>query len=170
MPRPLPGDYGNFYQPYINLTTGTEVTTLLEDSLLPLKEWLENLPEGKATFAYAPGKWTLGQVLQHMIDTERIFSVRALCFGRGEQQSLPGFDENDYAGEGTTHHKSLKKLAEELLCIRQSTIFLYQDLKTLDVLNRKGIASGFSITVNALGYILAGHIIHHQNIINQRYL
>ncbi len=169
MARPISGDYGSFYQTYIDLISDTEIVTILEESLTPLKIWLENLPQEKANFAYAPDKWTLGQVLQHMIDTERIFSLRALCFGRGEKQALPGFDENDYAREGTTSHKSLKTLSTELLCVRQATIFLFQDLKTLKTLDRSGIASSGHITVNALGYILAGHVLHHQNIVNQRY-
>lgn len=169
MARPLPGDYGSFYQTYINLTSDSEIVTILEESMTPLMKWLDKLPQEKIGFAYAPDKWTLGQVLQHTIDTERIFSIRALCFGRGEKQELPGFDENDYAREGTTSHKSLKTLSAELLCVRQSSIFLFQDLKTLNTLDRSGTASSGHITVNALGYILAGHVLHHQHIVNQRY-
>lgn len=169
MARPLPGDYGVFYQPYIDLTHGSEIAMILKESLEPLQKWLQNLPEEKNHFAYATGKWTLGQVLQHMIDTERIFSTRALCIGRGEQQHLPGFDENDYAREGTTLHKSLSKLIEELLTIRRASIFLYEDLSVLGALNKTGIASQNKVSVNALGFIMLGHVAHHQKIIQERY-
>ena len=105
-----------------------------------------------------------------MIDTERIFAYRALSIGRGEKQPLPGFDENSYADAAPAAHRKLKGLSEELLTLRKATIILYRSLDKEYSLQKTGVASGKNITVNALGFIMVGHVLHHVNIINERYL
>jgi len=170
MPRPVEGEYGAFYKGYIELTTDDEVVALLEQSYDELAGWLAQLPEAKLQYAYAEGKWTIAQVLQHMIDTERVFAYRAMCIGRGEEQALPGFDENSYALAAPAAGRKLKGLTEELLTLRKATIILFRSLAKEDALHCSGLASGLPITVNALGFILEGHILHHRKVLEERYL
>ncbi|MCU0374976.1 MAG: DinB family protein, partial [Chitinophagaceae bacterium] len=132
--------------------------------------WLSELPEDKLHYAYAEGKWTIAQVLQHMVDTERVFAYRAMCIGRGEAQALPGFDENSYAAAAPAAGRKLKGLSEELLTLRKASIILFRSLAKEGALNSTGTASGLPITVNALGFIMAGHVLHHRRVIKLRYL
>lgn len=170
MARPLASEYGAFYKHYIDLTTGENAVKVLEESMEPLVAWLASLPEEKLHYAYAPGKWTIAQVLQHMIDTERIFAYRAMCIGRGEKQALPGFDENAYADAAPAAGRKLKGLSEELITLRKASIILYRSLDKEQVLAHAGTASGLSISVNALAFIMAGHVLHHKQVILERYL
>lgn len=170
MPRPVEGEYGVFYKGYIELTTGDEVVALLEHTYDEMAAWLSQLPEEKLHYAYAEGKWTIAQVLQHMIDTERVFAYRAMCIGRGELQALPGFDENSYAAAAPAAGRKLKGLTEELLTLRKASIILFRSLAKVQALQRIGMASGLPISVNALGFILAGHVLHHRNVLEARYL
>lgn len=170
MPIPQQGDFAPFYQGYISLVQGDDVLSVLDHSLAPLQTWLESLENADIRFSYAPGKWTIAQVLQHMIDTERVFAYRAMCIGRGEQQPLPGFDENEYAAAAPADNRKLKGLAEELLTLRKASIILFRSLEKENAVNNTGVASGKNITVNALGFIMTGHILHHISIINSRYL
>jgi hypothetical protein len=170
MARPKPEEYNSFYQTYIDLVEGDDVVSVLETSYERLQEWLQGVQHLDLQYAYAPGKWTVSQVLQHMIDTERVFAYRAMCIGRGETQPLPGFDENNYAGAAPAAGRKWKGLAEELLTLRKASIILFRSLDKENVLSNTGTASGSSVTVNALGFMLAGHLLHHLNIINTRYL
>jgi hypothetical protein len=170
MPRPLPQEFAAFYQGYINLVEGDDVVKELELSYQPLEKWLQSLETIDLNFSYAPGKWTVAQLLQHIIDTERVFAYRAMCFGRGESQLLPGFDENSYAIAAPAAGRKLKGLAEELLTLRKASIILFRSLQKENVLHQKGTASGNQVTVNALGFMLVGHVLHHQKILKERYL
>ena len=109
------------------------------------------------------------QLLQHIIDTERILSYRALCISRGEPMPLPGFDEDSYAIKAPASHRTLKDLQEEFVLVRQSTDALLHSF-TEEQLERKGVASNYMITVNALCYVIFGHIVHHQKVLEERYL
>jgi hypothetical protein len=169
MPRPTPAESAPFYHRYISLAQGDEVREVLRASLPYLEEFLLLLAPEKATTAYAPGKWTLAQLLQHMIDTERVFAYRAMCIARGEQQSLPGFDENGYAAQASGTHRSWHQLVQEMILLRRCTIMLYEGFSPTD-LARTGVASGNPVSVNALGFILAGHALHHFAIISERYV
>jgi uncharacterized damage-inducible protein DinB len=168
MPRPQAGEYAPFYENYVSATVGTDVASVLNNSWDELTLWLGTIPEEKLTYSYAEGKWTVAQMLQHIIDCERIFAFRAMCIARGEKQSLPGFDENAYAEIGNAAHRSLDAIKKELIALRQATITLYNSFLPQD-LQARGIASNNTITVNALGFILAGHILHHQLIYMERY-
>lgn len=169
MPRPVTSDYGSFYQDYINQTTTDDVQYLLQQSLLPLKDFFSSIPSSKIDYAYSEGKWTLKELLQHLIDTERIMSYRALCIARGEQKSLPGFDENDYVVASNASERTWNSLIEEMLLVRKSTILLF-DSFNINLLQQKGKANKHAITTNALGFIIVGHVLHHQRIITERYL
>lgn len=170
MARPKEGEYGAFYQGYIDQVTGEDVLSALQESLLPLEAFLKSLENTDLSYSYALGKWTIGQLLQHMIDTERIFAYRALCIGRGEKQPLPGFDENTYADEAPATKRKLKGMTKEMLTLRKSSIILFRSLKKEKVISRKGTASEKTISVNAIGFIMVGHVLHHINILNERYL
>jgi uncharacterized damage-inducible protein DinB len=169
MPKPSGPEYGNFYQRYIDLVTGDNVLTILENSVAPLQDFLISLENKDLSYAYAPGKWTIAQLLQHIIDTERIFSYRALCIARGEKQSLPGFNENSYADAAPATNRKLKGIAEELLTIRKASIILFRSLEKEKALNLLGTASNNPISVNAIGFIMVGHVLHHQQVILEKY-
>lgn len=169
MPRPKEGEYGSFFERYISYPTGDDAREVLAQSLQPLQQFLSNIPEDKASYAYAPGKWTIKQLLQHIVDTERVFSYRAMAISRGEKQPLPGFDENEFAENARAEHRTLEDLTEELVLLRSASIMLYKFMDDNSLYN-VGIASGHPITPNAIAFIIVGHVMHHQKIMNERYL
>jgi hypothetical protein len=169
MPRPIAGEYSPYFEKYIKLTSGDDVRQVLENSMEPIKKFLFSLPEDKAAHAYADGKWTMRQLLQHMIDTERVFAYRAMSISRGEQQPLPGFDENLYAENAKAEGLSLQELSEEFLLLRKSSVLLFSNMSN-EGLTRFGIASDYRVNPNAIGFMLVGHALHHKQIITERYL
>lgn len=170
MPLPVTGDYAPFYQTYVSYCAAheTDVPDTLKSSLEEMAQWLRQIPETQKDYTYAPGKWTVAQLLQHMADTERVFAYRALAIARGEQQPLPGFDENAWANEAPATHRSIASLVDELLQLRQLTILLFESILPQQLLY-KGTASGQPITVNALGFIIVGHVRHHWRMYTERY-
>ena len=126
-----------------------------------LNSFLEAIPEEKADYAYADGKWTVKQLLQHVIDAERIFGYRALSLSRGEQQPLPGFDENGYGDHATARDRSLSSLASEFRNLRHSTIDLFASFNDQQ-LNELGVSSNHPTRANSLGFIILGHWKHHE--------
>jgi hypothetical protein len=169
MPRPTAAEFAPFYNTYVSKTQHHDVVEELSLSVAGMAAFLNALPAEKADYAYAPGKWTIKQVLQHCIDTERIMAYRALCVARGESQSLPGFDENAYAATAQVGHRSLKQLTDELMHARASSVLLFQSFDAVD-LQRLGTANGQPISANALGFIIVGHVLHHQQVLTERYL
>jgi hypothetical protein len=168
MPRPLPGEYKEFMINYISLVPEEDILPTLRHSIQELQRNLSSIPANLADHAYAEGKWTVKQLLQHAIDTERVFAYRAMCIARGEKQALPGFDENDYAAAADVAHKSVKELCDEMLIIRQSSVLLFSGLGA-DDLRKAGTASGSPVMVNSLGFVIVGHWRHHWNILTSRY-
>lgn len=169
MPRPIAGDFGAFYQGYADLATGNNVTDLLATHPSQIAAFISALPDDKANYAYADGKWTIKQMVQHLIDTERIFAYRALRIARKDSTPLPGFDENQYAKNAVVDHKTLADLKEEYLLVRKTTDLLLASFQE-DQLNFIGNASGHPCTLNALCFIIYGHNIHHINVLRERYL
>ena len=169
MPRPIAGDFGAFYQGYADLATGQSVAELLALHPAPIAAFISALPEEKANYAYAEGKWTIKELLQHLIDTERIFAYRALRISRKDATPLPGFDENHYAQHAPVSNRSLADLKEEYLLVRKTTDLLLASFQE-DQLQFIGIASGHSCTLNALCFIIYGHNLHHIKILKERYL
>ena len=167
--RPLPTDYAPFYETYVSLVKSDDIKQALSASLAEMENFLQSVPENKSDHAYAENKWTVKQVLQHTIDAERVFAYRAMCIARGEEQSLPSFDENQYAEHAAVEHRSLNGLKEEMILLRKATVALFENF-TDSMLQVKGIASNKSITVLSLGYITVGHWLHHQRILAERYL
>jgi hypothetical protein len=169
MCRPSEGDFGDFYRHYISLTKGNNPAELIAHHAEELALFFGQLPESLSNYAYAPGKWTVNQVLQHLIDTERIFTYRLVWIARGDERALPGFDENQFAAAAPASHLKLKDLVEEFLLLRKSTDLLLKGLMP-EQLAKKGEASGCPLTANAQCFILFGHNLHHIQVLKERYL
>jgi hypothetical protein len=169
MPKPLSGDYPSFFEGYINQLDIDNIKESITQISHPLTYFYLNLPEEKADYAYAPQKWTLKDVMQHVIDTERIMQYRLLRIARNDATPLPGFDENAYANNANASNRTLISLKEELKALRKSTDLLIGSL-TEEQLTYSGIASDKKITANAIAFILFGHLMHHKKVIEERYL
>lgn len=164
---------GKFYAPYqeayINKVSSNTVAAIVNDYSASLEVFYMALPEAKADYAYADGKWTVKDVLQHVIDAERIFTYRLLRIARHDQTPLPGFEENDYAANAGASARSLDSLKEEFSAVRKSTDLLLLSL-TEEQLERSGITNNTEVSANAIAYVLFGHLLHHKEILEQRYL
>ena len=169
MPRPVPGTYPPYFENYISLVKEDELKGAFKNQQDMVSNYFETIPEEKTNSGYAEGKWSLKELLQHIIDTERIFNYRALAFARKETASLPGFDENLYAANSNANTRSWKSLCDELRAVRISTEILY-DSFTEEALMNIGMANNKAMTVLAMGFTTIGHINHHKRIIEERYL
>jgi len=168
--RPKPGEYAPFYSNYINMVTDSvNIIDILKQLQQTTHQFFIQLPASKADYAYAPAKWTVKQLLGHMIDAERVFAYRILCFSRNDQAALPGFDENSYVEQAGFDWRALSDLADEFRFVRQSNLYLLKSLTDEQSL-LTGVANGQKVSVRALAYIMAGHELHHLKIINERYL
>ncbi len=168
MNRPQTHEYPAWAETYIKLIDGNDVINLLERQAIEYPDFIRNLTE-KADHAHAPGKWTIKDLAGHIIDTERILVYRLTCFARNEQQPLPGFEEDDYVANAHFSDRSLLSLSEEFSLLRKSNLYLFKSLTEAE-LEQMGTASNRQITVRALLFVIAGHIMHHVQIIKQRYL
>jgi uncharacterized damage-inducible protein DinB len=167
--RPKVGDYAPYYSSYIDFYEDENILQVLEDQVKSSEIFFKNVTEEQENYSYAEGKWTVKEVLGHMIDVERIMAFRALSFARGEKQSLPGFEQDDYVAEADFSNRTLSDLFDELKAVRKSNIILFKSFDE-KVLNRRGKANGVDVTVLALIYIIAGHEKHHIQILKERYI
>lgn len=167
--RPAADEYSPYYDMYISKVPEGNVIDALRTQLHESARFLEALPEADAAFRYAPGKWTVREVVGHLIDSERIFSYRILCIARGETASLPGFDENSYAQVSNVNTRPMQAVATEFAHVRAGTIALIEGLDEAAI-GRRGLANGNAITPRALAFIIAGHEKHHIGVIRERYL
>ncbi len=169
MPRPQPNDYAAYYETYVGKVKGASVEELMTAYNQSLLDFYTFLPEEKADHKYAEDKWTVKELLLHIIDAERIFSYRALRIARKDQTPLPGFDENSYTPASKASNRSLQSLKDEFVAVRKATDIL---LSTFDEeqLSQRGTASDQPVTVNAIAFIIYGHMIHHKQILEERYL
>ncbi len=158
-----------FFQGYLSATEENEVADALKNSMRSFKKMIKALPRKKIDYAYAEGKWTIRELLQHLIDAERVFAYRALWFARKDPAPLPGFDENNWATHAKATNKKWKDLVMEFELVHQSTEMMFESFDDEQLLS-SGIASDHPINVIALGFIAAGHLQHHINIIYERYL
>jgi len=163
-----PNEYDAYYAGYVAEVSDLGILTALEESAAQLTEYLTHVPEERVGYAYAPGKWTIAQSLQHVIDTERIFAYRALAIARGDQTSLPGFDQNDYAEVASLTNRRFRDMIEEFRAVRTSTIALFKSFTNED-LHRLGTMSGGPASVRALGFIISGHAYHHAKLYREVY-
>ena len=169
MMKPQPHEYGSFYKGYIDLVPEMDGLIALESSKNHFLNTLRKFPESKAQFKYAPEKWTVNDLVQHVVDAEIIFMNRALRIARGDRTPLPGFEQDDYVPQAQADFKSLNALTESFEVVRNATLNVFQNF-TPAVYEHMGIASGFDISVRAIGFIVSGHCLHHARILNERYL
>ena len=130
---------------------------------------LKDISGKKAFYAYAPGKWTIKEMVQHVIDAERVFALRALWFARKDASPLPGFDENTWAANARGNDREWEDIRKEFRILRKSTLFFFRNLKEEQLL-AKGMANNNEYNVLAMGYLCAGHVMHHHGILKDRYL
>jgi uncharacterized damage-inducible protein DinB len=163
-------EYASFYGTYIGqVSEGYTLIEELEISVHRLIKFVQNIPMDKFDYRYEEGKWTIKDILQHIIDAERIFAYRALRFARNDKTALASFEENDYAVEANGNKRSIQDLLTELAVVRQSTLSLFKSFSNEELL-RNGIASNNPMSVRALGFVIIGHQNHHQRVFEERYL
>ncbi len=167
--RPGQDEASAYLNTYIDRTTGEDLLRALQAAAETTWDTVYRLPTGHGDHRYAEGKWSIKEVFQHVMDTERIFGYRALCFARGETAELPGFDENTYAVQADAGRREIHQLMREHDALRNSTIELFRSFSP-EMLLRAGTANGSRISVRALGWAIVGHTEHHMRIINERYL
>jgi len=158
-----------FYHNYIKQVPENDLMTAFKNQTPVTIHFFQDMPEHKINYAYAEGKWSIKEVLQHIIDAERIFSYRALRFARKDPTPLPGFDENLYTENAKAGRRNWNDLLEEFKTVRRATEWLYGSFDA-EQLNETGTSNNSSVYVLGFGYISVGHAIHHINVIKQRYL
>ncbi len=169
MSRPKTGSYPAYFEHYIKLVETPTAKEAIEKYSDQILIFFNGLPQQKEDYRYAEGKWTLKELLQHIIDCERIFAYRALTIARGDKTPLPGFDENLYAENSKAGKRTWDSLLTEFKTVRQSSDVLLKNLDD-EQLQQTGTSNNNPMSVNALVYIFYGHILHHIGIINERYL
>ena len=162
-------EYGEYYKTYIELVQTDSLLDELNSSASDLCILLIDLSVKQSEYRYAPGKWTIKELVQHLIDTEKIFIYRALRFVRNDSQELLGYDHDEYVEQSKVNNRSIRNLLEELQLQRKLTIQFFKHLDQ-DDLTKCGKANGYNLSVRAIGYIQIGHVLHHTRIIQERYL
>lgn len=162
-------EYHPYYELYLSKCPFNDILSGLQQSKDQFETFLKSIPAEKQLYKYASDKWTIKEVLVHIIDTERIFAYRALRIARRDVTALPGFDQDEYVLNSDANSRNFEDLISEFVSVRLSTVSLFNGFSEEDLL-QKGIASNSPISVRALGYILIGHQNHHQEIIEKRYL
>lgn len=166
---PTPGEYPPYFDTYLKAVPENDLLAALEQSKTTMLQLLNSIPHAKGDYSYAEGKWTVKEVLIHVLDSERIFNYRALCFARNDKTELPGFDEDAYTPNSGADGRSLVSIANEFEAVRASTIALFNSF-TDEMMQRRGLANRNAVSVRALGFIIAGHANHHVKVIKERYL
>ncbi|MFA0964256.1 DinB family protein [Roseivirga sp. BDSF3-8] len=166
--RPEKGEYNDYYHQYVTRISG-DTCQYLERQGESFATLINSVPEDKWDYRYAEGKWSIRELIGHILDGERIFVYRALAIARGEKESLPGFDENAYVANGRFAHRSAESFYKEFINIRQSTLDFYRYLDGRDW-DRSCVVNGHPMTVRAIAYIIGGHLAHHMEILSERYL
>jgi uncharacterized damage-inducible protein DinB len=167
--RPDPSEYASFYETYISLVPDGPIAETLTAQSAETMAFYHSIGEEASARRYAPGKWSIKQVLGHMMDSERIFTYRILCIARGETQSLPGFDQDTYVATANFDDWRWTDLLDDFAVVRASTIRLLRSL-TPEMLARRGVANKVEVTANAITFILAGHELHHVRCLKRDYL
>ena len=167
--RPDFNSLPDFYKNYVLYVQDSDVWGALRQSGDVTQAFLKSIPSDKQDFRYADGKWSIREVIVHVMDAERVFAYRALRFARNDQTELPGFEQNDWVPESNAHSRSIGNLADEMKRLRSTTIDLFESF-TSEMLSRKGAANKSVISVLNLGYVIAGHETHHRTILMDRYV
>ena len=169
MSRPQPAEYDPYYQKYVSLVPEDEIVPALESQIDELTQLFRDLPEENGTFSYADGKWTIKEVVSHIIDGERIFAYRAFRIARGDKTSIEGFEQDGYIENSHANRRSFSELLGEFKLLRDANIILFRNLDP-DDWSRVGTANNVEISVRSLAWIMAGHVRHHAKILQERYL
>lgn len=169
MNRPEPNEYADYYKNYVSKIGEIDVMRELVSQADELRSLLVSLPEEKGTYAYSAGKWTIKELLSHLIDGERIFAYRMLRISRGDETPIEGFEQDGYVENSNANNRLFADLLEEFDLQRRANLLLIGNLDEAATL-RMGTASGFPVSVRALVYISAGHVKHHLDILKDRYL
>lgn len=169
MPRPQASDFPAYFARYIAQVDADNLSAAVKTYAKSLEDFYTQLPEAKAEYSYAPGKWTLKELLQHIVDTERIMSYRLLRISRGDQTPLASFDEDSYAAASKANARSFDSIKAEFLAVRKATDLLITSLSE-EQLSAEGVASNMPVKANAVGYIIFGHMLHHKGVLEERYL
>ncbi len=169
MAKPVSTEFFHYYKKYVDLVAEGDLVEQLMASHQKVLQLFQKLSEPQLLFRYAEGKWTMKDILVHICDTERIFAYRALRIARKDKTSLPGFDENNFAPHAGANSRDIRDILREYTAIRMATIELFKSLSE-EALSEMGTASGNPMSARAAGYIIAGHDLHHLNIIKERYL
>jgi len=169
MDRPEVNEFAEYYNTYVSKVEGKGVMPILEAQPDELRSVISPLPEEKGTYTYGEGKWTIKEVLSHLIDGERIFAYRILRISRGDETPIEGFEQDGYIENSNANNRLFAELLEEFELQRRSNLLL---LKNIDDAGsrRMGTASGYPVSVRALTYISAGHVRHHVGLLKARYL
>lgn len=158
-----------FYRNYVSFVEQLEMLPALKASAEAAQTLIGTIPEEKGIYRYAEGKWSIKELIGHMMDAERIFAYRALRFARNDHTPLAGFEENNYAPEANAHARTLEQLVREMQNLRTTTLDLFSSF-TPEMLTRTGTANNSLVSVVNIGYIIAGHETHHCSVLKQRYL
>lgn len=167
--KPAADEYAPYFQSYINRVGDQDLFKLLNSQILSLQSLVSEISEEQENFRYADGKWTIKEVIGHILDTERIMAYRALCIARGDKTSFPGFDENEYVKHANFAHRSLYDLVHEFAITREANLQLFKSFDQVAI-NQVGLANNNKVSVRALLYIIAGHYLHHVEVIRAKYL
>lgn len=168
IPRPLPDEHSVGAGAYVASVPGEDAWRALAAQGAEVERLLGGLPDARAVHRYAPGKWSVKEVVGHLCDAERIYAYRALRFARGDETPLPGFEEDDYVPAGRFDVRPLSELLDEWRTVRASTLSLYRGLPD-EALLRRGVANGKVVSVRALAWLAAGHAQHHLGVLRERY-
>lgn len=169
MTRPSMESVPDFYKGYVLHVKDQDMLEALKLSSVETLKLVRSIPEDLGQYRYAEGKWSIKELLGHMIDTERIMSYRALRFARKDKTPLHAFEENDYAPEANAHGRTILQLSNEMERLRATTLDMFESF-TPDMLNRIGMASNKLFSVLTMGYIIAGHETHHRKVLQERYI
>jgi hypothetical protein len=167
--RPSGEEYAEYYRRYVDLVPDADILSTLKDQLGETLALLESVPEDRESFRYAEGKWSLREVVGHLLDTERLFAYRALAMSREDGVDLPGMDQDVWVASSRADHRPLKELGAEWAALRRSNVYLFSAM-TEEQGSRSGIASGNPFTVRSFPWIIAGHELWHRDLIERLYL
>ncbi len=169
MQRPSKENQPEYYQYYISLVEENNGLLAMDGQIIKMQQLIGEIPVEKEDYRYAPGKWTIKEVIGHITDTERIFGYRALCIARGEQNPLPGYDDQHYVLNGNFNSRSLYDLVHEFSVVRESNLVMFKSFDEA-AKSRVGIANNNKVSIPALLFMILGHEIHHLNVIREKYL
>ena len=169
MNRPTETEYAPDYQSYVDQVSENDVMAVLRAEVDDLDVLLNRVPTEKETYAYAEGKWTIREIIGHLIDGERVFGYRALCIARGETQNLPGFEQDDYLRTSPYNRIELEDLLSEFRLVRLSNVAMFRSLDE-EAWDRVGTANNNAVSVRAIAFVMAGHVRHHMKVLRERYL